>query len=281
MAKKETPVPFEFEPHHESAIEGIAMMMVDLIETIKDQDTEVVIFTDKSARPLSWVFRKSWKKLYPKEPPPEIKFLNVGTEKRPDDFPNHGTARLIRKLAAQQVERFQIAEQIKELYKGQGFERGKRILVVEEQPASGLSYQIIKQGIEKAFPGSEVSLLDSGIVSWNWGFVAEVAKEEESQRTLGKELGKRYCRDYGDATIGVTDSAPESIQTKPYYRKGMRERTNFGNVVIIGDDEGGYAKLLRPHHDLRRDLNRAVEKTVELMQAGDRHWREENWPLAA
>ncbi len=266
MAEAEKLTPFEFEPHLEYSINAMAERIVDLIETARDGGTDVLIFTDKSARPLSWVFMETWRRLYPKERRPEIRFLNVGSEKKPDDFPSSPTDEETRDYAARTVERFRIDGQLKKLYKGQGFEAGKNILVVEEQAATGFSYQVIKQGLEKAFPESNIQLFDAMLTSWNWGFVAEVAKAKKDPE---EEKSDEYYREYGDATTGVIGDSPADIISRPYYTSDeeMLKRIDFGNIV-----EG---RVWRPHQCLREDLKRVTDKTVELMRSGDRSWRKD------
>lgn len=270
MAEKETPVPFEFQPHYEHAIEDIAESSVDLIEAIRDKHIDTIIFTDKSARPLSWVFMRAWRELYPNERSPEIRFLNIGAEKTPSDFPDIITKPLptsekIKKYAAEAIEQFRIDKQLKKLYQGRGFEKGKRIIVVEEQVGTGLSCQIVKQGLERAFPKSRVTLFDAEITHLGWRF-PHIAGIKDKERKFGEQYGK----DYSEALIGVSEGTEESVQTRPYYKETSdvrSEKINFGNVV-----EG---KIWRPHHYLRKDLKRAAEKTVELMRSDDRSWRED------
>lgn len=50
--------------------------IIELIQKIKDDQVDALVFLDKSARPLSWIFRKSWELIYPDAKPPEIKFVN-------------------------------------------------------------------------------------------------------------------------------------------------------------------------------------------------------------
>jgi len=59
--------------------EVIKKRMIELVKTGKEY--ERIIFLDKSARPLSCLFIKLFKKLYPDLPLPQINFLNIGQEK--------------------------------------------------------------------------------------------------------------------------------------------------------------------------------------------------------
>lgn len=56
--------------------------MRNLIGVIREQKPDILVFLDKSARPFSWLLRDMWVKLFPSEPLPQIKYLNVGEEKQ-------------------------------------------------------------------------------------------------------------------------------------------------------------------------------------------------------
>jgi|GEM_PF-3657275 len=51
----------------------------NLIDDTIEQDTDVLFFLDKSARPLSWLFRERYKNRFPERTLPEIKFTNIGS----------------------------------------------------------------------------------------------------------------------------------------------------------------------------------------------------------
>lgn len=49
------------------------------VERVFVRKVNVLVFLDRSARPLAWLVRSIWKRRYPNVPPPEIRFVNVGT----------------------------------------------------------------------------------------------------------------------------------------------------------------------------------------------------------
>ncbi len=51
--------------------------MVDFIERLRERKVDTLVFLDKSARPLSWLFRAAWKKA-DLGPIPDVKFMNIG-----------------------------------------------------------------------------------------------------------------------------------------------------------------------------------------------------------
>jgi hypothetical protein len=50
-----------------------------IVNDIHDKGFDLVVFLDKTARPLSWIVRKLWRAYYPDEALPAIKFLNIGS----------------------------------------------------------------------------------------------------------------------------------------------------------------------------------------------------------
>ena len=53
--------------------------MSHLIDQVRERHVDALVFLDRSARPLSWLFREMWKKNFPDERVPDIKFLNIGS----------------------------------------------------------------------------------------------------------------------------------------------------------------------------------------------------------
>ena len=70
--------------------ENLLERMQELTEQIHDRNINSLVFLDRSARPLAWMFHDLWKQVYPETKAPDIKFLNVGTS----TFTQKGTARM-------------------------------------------------------------------------------------------------------------------------------------------------------------------------------------------
>lgn len=56
-----------------------------LIDQIKKNDIQELIFLDKSARPLSWLLRNRWEHIDKKSKPPKIKYIDLGLRERKGD----------------------------------------------------------------------------------------------------------------------------------------------------------------------------------------------------
>ncbi|MBI4435588.1 hypothetical protein HY630_02860 [Candidatus Uhrbacteria bacterium] len=61
------------------ARERIKKRMLAFSMAIHDRGVESLVFLDRSARPLSWMFKDLWKRLYPTTASPDIHFVNIGT----------------------------------------------------------------------------------------------------------------------------------------------------------------------------------------------------------
>lgn len=59
--------------------ESIRERMGRFLRAVHDRKVDTLVFLDRSARPLSWLFRAMWKKEYPSEAVPDVKFVNIGT----------------------------------------------------------------------------------------------------------------------------------------------------------------------------------------------------------
>lgn len=53
--------------------------MLRFVKAVHDRHVDSLVFLDRSARPLSWMFQDVWGGVYAHEPKPDIKFANIGT----------------------------------------------------------------------------------------------------------------------------------------------------------------------------------------------------------
>ena len=118
----------------------------------------MLIYLDKSARPVSWLLNNAWNGLFPDIKKPETKYLNIGREKvlpiHPDVLadnlyqPNHPLFNPSHK----------VAETVRQIYTKRGqkdetYLDGKNICVVDEFTATGASINSAAAVINTAFEG--------------------------------------------------------------------------------------------------------------------------------
>lgn len=109
--------------------------IIELIQKVKDEQFGTLVFLDKSARPLSWIFRKSWELIYLGQKSPEIKFINPPKEMM-DSLQT--TAEQERQLKTKKEFEHIFSEHL----------HGK-ILLVDEKSSSGGSYHAVSELIQQ------------------------------------------------------------------------------------------------------------------------------------
>jgi len=59
--------------------EQLKERMLRFVKTVHERHVDSMVFLDRSARPLSWMFQDLWDGMYKEEKRPEIKYVNIGT----------------------------------------------------------------------------------------------------------------------------------------------------------------------------------------------------------
>ncbi|MDD5726350.1 MAG: hypothetical protein PHC53_02965 [Patescibacteria group bacterium] len=162
----------------------------DLIRGVRLKKTDTVIFLDKSARPLAWLFNERYKRIFPGETIPAIRFINIGPkpieedwrsaiEYQDDQFGVFSEKELKRKLMIQsevptKQERYDAyIQRVHELQRifGSRF-LGKRITLVDEIVHTGNSLERASELFGRAFPNLKrirtAALFDQDEVSSNF-----------------------------------------------------------------------------------------------------------------
>lgn len=133
--------PNDYERHwtserRKSFLEDGAEFLVD----VKDRGIETMVFMDKSARPLALFLRALWRRIFPDQEPPAMRFT-IGkrwreTEARADQ---------------------NFAEEISKVYRKKDFNR-KKVLFVDEEISSGETLKTTSNLFQGVFPGMEIKL---------------------------------------------------------------------------------------------------------------------------
>lgn len=148
---------------------------------LSKEKPDVVIYLDKSARPVHWFVKEFWDQMAEKQPdgsvsqPPEVKFLNVDRKKwlyRMEE--NEG--KLLSEMSAANFDINQIPEEdilgIRAIFTNGKLSEDnwqeevvtlpnqldhKKILIVDEVKSSGATLSIAQKLLKRAFPNSVVS----------------------------------------------------------------------------------------------------------------------------
>lgn len=149
----------------------IQQSLIRLINISRNEHHSCIFFLDKSARPLAWIFRQTWKGLAEKglipkeEPMPAIRFINIGREQDEKMFESDSTA-------------MELAKRKYKVPDG-------RILIVDEYSETGKSLDKAEKVIHKLLPGRDI-LTNVALTSVPpWYGEGELIGVEE--KTLGDE----------------------------------------------------------------------------------------------
>ncbi len=161
------------------------------------KSVETMVFMDKSARPLAGFFRALWKRLWPDEPPPEMKFMV--------------SARIEVGYTAEELARaFSPAKS--------AFEN-KIVLLVDETVSSGSTLKNAEEKLKEAFSGATILL--GGMAESRRGSASLDIRAPYGSGAYsfdGNALGSNL---YG-ATNEVKESEPESGFSAEVHTKANR-----------------------------------------------------------
>lgn len=205
---------------------SIKFGVIELMEKVEKEGYETLVFLDKSARPLSRIFRYSWKKILGERKMPEIKFVNPQKE---------------------------ITEEDKELFSKlyQGHVKGK-VCLVDELSFSGDSYDKVRDFLS-GLPGYEGGQVDDFDVMSIW---------PKWQRDSGKLTGvnDKTEKEISDARTKL-DSEEKFFE---HSRKNYAEASNFIAKPNVTEDSKilkNECELLS--NEIARDYNVIREIIIE------------------
>ena len=75
--------------------------MESIVERVRSEKVELVVGLEKSGRPTAILFRETWKKMFPKENPPKLYFINPEMELLANNFRENlqrGNGKLMQEL---------------------------------------------------------------------------------------------------------------------------------------------------------------------------------------
>lgn len=233
--KEDQPVHFEIiiDPEMRQQLRDRTQELVDLVQ--KDQD-DVVIFLDKSARPISWIFKEVWRSTCPDLPLPIIRFVNIGSNSR------------VRRADTTEKEAQasgDLAQELSGIF-GDQFD-GKSLMIVDELHYSGRSLRHAQDAFRNAFPAV------SGVHGM-WMFKAE----EHSHLPWMTIPGATDVMDFKDKTI-----------SRSITEDSVKERVGDDQGFFLPDL---YRIKMFVHGERRKRTGRSLEKIAKNPNLYD--WRE-------
>ena len=274
--------------------ERLKERLLRFTEAVHDRKVDSLVFLDRGARPLSWMFQELWKGTYPAERVPEIKYVNIGTSShvhrgvaqllktqywgRYENGTNRNTSDLVkeplekaeteekwittneipREWQISMLEHLELSEELQEIFQ-KSFE-DKSVLIVDDIGASGKSQMAALGFFSLAFPG--VKQIESTSMFYSRQRRDEGASEDVDKKFIPwlQELGMAGVLELPDDALLSGAITAENIQrVLPVLEERIRSKQW---VKEYPDDE--------TEESLQRDLERKAlyEHPEELLRRG-------------
>ncbi len=266
----------------------------ELVDKVKAEQPDSLIFLDKSARPVYWLMRELWPMLAAEHdvkseevivpPMPDIKFVNIdrGTwiKKTGGLEDDTGTGvNVNRSTVGRDIDNLRAAfikDPSKVMHESDEasqstFLDNQKIMLVDEVRVSGNTLEIAKQFFEQAFPSSTV-------VSEHW-MHAPTGQAAGGAR-YNKEIPIWYSQD-SDLGRGIGDLSPAASQQSEHVR--IRRGRKFFSRPLASPDASSEQlrndirqlphEIAAGHLPLRLNLSdlspAALEKRLEFMEVAN------------
>lgn len=213
--------------------EQLGKEMLRFVEKVHDEHPDVLIFLDKSARPAAWFFSALWNEMYPDEPKPEIKFVNLGQEKGigPETTKGFFLPFFAREATLQQKEA--VKEQLK----------SSKLIPLLRQ-----NFQIGRSQEKTYLDNKMVWIINEHSYSGNTVFLAETLFEEAFKgRYRSLEVHTIFSTEapWGinrSGLIGVADRKKTSLRAVPIYPPTEESRELRHEINSLAQEIGQKAK---------------------------------------
>lgn len=232
----------DFEPSlRKEYIEEGAEFLIDS----RNKGVQTMVFMDKGARPLAGFFRALWRRLWPDESPPDMKFM-VSSRL----YVNYGPLDVARAFAPAK----------------DAFEN-KTVLLVDEVVASGATLEFAKQLLSEAFPKAKI--LKGGMArAWGWRTKAsflDILPPHASGAYIVRDISLGNSLKFMTEEveeIGVTLDIPSEVHTKA-MRGGRSAKQTYAYVL----------RQVGKHETLDDNSLRAIDKKIAAEKDPDKKSR--------
>ncbi len=200
-----------------------------LVAHVQQTKPDTIIFLDKSARIYAHVFQESWRQLSTSKPNHQILFCNIGREKN----------LLLRDPTGKFIEDY--AEAFRQTYRQNCLFEGKKILIVDDDVASGATLESARKVLFAAYPN--VKLIETCAVLAPETFQGSLAFEPvrtDRGGDLWHSLPKLPCGDEQGLTL-----VPETI----YLAQRKKEVRELAAQLSLIDDNVDRIPLFEKYFD--------------------------------
>ncbi|MCX6714713.1 MAG: hypothetical protein NTX72_02780 [Candidatus Uhrbacteria bacterium] len=253
--------------------ERLKERMFRFVKAVHDRHIDSLVFLDKSARPVSWMFHDLWKGMYGAEMRPDMKCVNIGTSSQIQKgvsellqtlywgSPERGTAQstdgLVKEfikasetnetwLTTDQIPRIwqismldhlEIAEELKSIFKN-GF-KDKTVLMVDEMGATGKSQLAALGFFSLAFP--EAKQIEAMSLFYSREFHEDASSKAGTDKQFVpwlKELGMAGVLELPDESL-LSGTINQALidRVLPALRKDVERNKAYLKEKTWEDDE--------------------------------------------
>lgn len=235
----------------------------ELIDKMVGSDADVVVFLDKSARPLAWMVAELWPLFAQGKPMPEFKFVNIdaaqwanlpGDGARPTEedmasvkVSNEEIVRL-REVFTPKVATSHDGEHSELEYGNSTFLDGKKVMIVDEISTTGATLQFANEVMHRAFPEVNeiypVAWMHATLVNKGQGlYPREIPIWYHHDREEGRGVGDAPDRGWLSRRFDSPD--PDSLQLRKEIEQLAQDvRTGDQPIIPLEDpDDPKYAGM--------------------------------------
>lgn len=212
----------------------LAERMVDIAHELEENQTEAVIFLDKSARPLSTLFKDIWEKMHEKtgQKPPAIFFMQIGNEtnkyiedkiyqSHPELFHKHSDLPSdergfflfydIKQWPAQKIVDLFEPQEIKRMRQTYpGLQKVSRVAIIDDTEANGDTLFVAKKLAQGLFPN--IKEIDARALAY---IDHDLLFHDASKKIGWFDASWRHSQKSLEGKTGVTDGEAGKLTATP------------------------------------------------------------------
>lgn len=176
----------------------------ELVEFVKKSNFETLVFIDRSARPISWIFDEFWIKLFPDEAKPESIFINLGQKDLRKKYMK-GLGSAMSTMGNQFVGLYDTEENIAlfkqrlrsdkdaglQLHRELGAEgeeklRSRKVLIIDESEFEGVSRLFAEEIIDEVFTPLSIEYWEWGGHDWPYDIPTGLSEKKRDSSFIAK-----------------------------------------------------------------------------------------------
>ena len=262
LTDREAPESIEFEIVKDPETrDKLRERTLQLVDKVAEEDVSVLFFLDKSARPVSWLFRDLWKQQYPDKNLPRIYFMNIGREHSLHSAADRRVFVGQKKIRDAHSEEFEeVSRKIQETYPD--VKDADSVLIIDDISNTGTSIWLSKEVISRAFPNTSVETQTLFAVSQIDHFpwmetpgstgVVEIGDEILTGALTEENVKKKYNE--------FSDKFHHYVTTESWYGKSLDGEPEFSGLAYYFERAHDFISNRRVAKTIRKRLRHPIIK---------------------